>query len=189
MKASSLIFIVIFMFSACATLPVSTKTLTKEVITEANDMHKLNIYLVNTLFEERMQRVDTFIKNKYMPKLISEYQQLLPDTLDYKKELPNIITSIIPIINQKKDSLERVLKNQRLQITNQLNTNFILYSKATISLQGIINSAIKLKVEDVNALNSIEKITGTTSLVEDIKSKEATFLNKTEKYLDTFLKK
>ena len=75
-------------------------------------MHQLNIALVNKLFEERKLVINSFITNQYTPSLIKKYENLLPDSLNYKEALPNIIKSIIPVINRKKDSLQNVLIGQ-----------------------------------------------------------------------------
>lgn len=148
-----------FLFS-CASIPSSTVTLTKEVIKEADNMHQLNVSLVNRLFDERKEKINLFIENKYTPTLLKKFEGLLPDSLDYKKELPNILSSIVPIINRKKDSLQSVLDSQRQDILNQLNSNYSDYSKATTSLQNLINSAVKIKTTESDALSAIDQLTG-----------------------------
>lgn len=148
-----------FLFS-CASIPSSTVTLTKEVIKEADNMHQLNVSLVNRLFDERKEKINLFIENKYTPTLLKKFESLLPDSLDYKKELPNILNNIVPIINHKKDSLQSVLDSQRQDILNQLNSNYSDYSKATTSLQNLINSAVKIKTTESDALSAIDQLTG-----------------------------
>ncbi|AZJ35516.1 hypothetical protein [Tenacibaculum singaporense] len=148
-----------FLFS-CASIPSSTVTLTKEVIKEADNMHQLNVSLVNRLFDERKEKINLFIENKYTPTLLKKFEGLLPDSLDYKKELPNILNSIVPIINHKKDSLQSILDSQRQDILNQLNSNYSDYSKATTSLQNLINSAVKVKTTESDALSAINQLTG-----------------------------
>ncbi|RLJ99552.1 hypothetical protein [Tenacibaculum discolor] len=148
-----------FLFS-CASIPSSTVTLTKEVIKEADNMHQLNVSLVNRLFDERKEKINLFIENKYTPTLLKKFEGLLPDSLDYKKELPNILNSIVPIINRKKDSLQSVLDLQRQDILNQLNSNYSDYSKATTSLQNLINSVVKVKTTESDALSAIDQLTG-----------------------------
>lgn len=148
-----------FLFS-CASIPSSTVTLTKEVIKEADNMHQLNVSLVNRLFDERKEKINLFIENKYTPTLLKNFEGLLPDSLDYKKELPNILNSIVPIINRKKDSLQSVLDLQRQDILNQLNSNYSDYNKATTSLQNLINSVVKVKTTESDALSAIDQLTG-----------------------------
>ncbi|MFT7900255.1 hypothetical protein VBY74_09750 [Tenacibaculum ascidiaceicola] len=149
-----------FLLLSCASIPSSTVTLTKEVIKEADNMHQLNVSLVNKLFDERKEKINLFIENKYTPTLLKKFEGLLPDSLDYKKELPNILNSIVPVINHKKDSLQSVLDSQRQDILNQLNSNYSDYSKATTSLQNLINSAVKIKTTESDALSAIDQLTG-----------------------------
>jgi len=164
-----------FFLLSCASIPSSTVTLTKEVIKEADNMHALNVSLVNRLFDERKEKINLFIENKYTPTLLKKFESLLPDSLDYKKELPNILSSIVPVINHKKDSLQSVLDSQRQDILNQLNSNYSEYNKATSSLQNLINSVVKVKTTESEALYAIDQLTGDKI---DIKKVENT-INKT----------
>ncbi|PHO00050.1 hypothetical protein CSC82_30825 [Rhodobacteraceae bacterium 4F10] len=123
-------------------------------------MHQLNVSLVNRLFDERKEKINLFIENKYTPTLLKKFEGLLPDSLDYKKELPNILNSIVPIINRKKDSLQSVLDLQKQDILNQLNSNYSDYNKATTSLQNLINSVVKVKTTESDALSAIDQLTG-----------------------------
>jgi hypothetical protein len=158
------------LFLGCASIPPTTVTLTQEIVKEANEMHQLNIILVNQLFEERKEVINAFITNEYTPTVIKKYEALLPDSLDYKKELPNIMKSIIPVINRKKDSLQNILSDQQQEIISSLNTNYVSYSKATIALQQLINSAVKLKKAENNALSSIQDLTGDSVDVKKVES-------------------
>lgn len=158
------VIIISTLLVSCASIPPSTSTLTKEVITEANDMHTLNIALVNQLFEERRDRLNNFITETYTPALIENYQKILPDSINYKEQLPNILKSIIPVINRKKDSLQGVLDTQKEEIITSLNTNYITYTQATTSLQNLIDSTVKLNDTENNAVASIHKLTGTTNI-------------------------
>ena len=149
-----------FFLLSCASIPSSTVTLTKEVIKEADNMHALNVSLINRLFDERKKKINLFFENRYTPTLLKKFEGLLPDSLDYKKELPNILNSIVPIINRKKDSLQSVLDLQRQDILNQLNSNYSDYNKATTSLQNLINSVVKVKTTESDALSAIDQLTG-----------------------------
>lgn len=166
-----IVFVVSVLCAGCATVPTSTVTLTQEIIKEADEMHQLNVILVNQLFEERKQVINAFITNQYTPAIIEKYEKLLPDSLDYKKELPNIMKSIVPVINRKKDSLQSVLSIQQQQIITSLNKEYTTYNRATTSLQNIINSVVKLKIAEKDALSSIEKLTGDSV---DVKKVEGT---------------
>ncbi|OUR99071.1 hypothetical protein A9Q86_13495 [Flavobacteriales bacterium 33_180_T64] len=158
------------LFVGCVSIPQSTATLTQEIINEADQMHQLNIALVNQLFEERKQVINAFIMNQYTPTLVKRYETLLPDSINYKQELPNIMKSIIPVINRKKDSLQNVLSNQQEQIITNLNANYQTYNEASTTLQNLINSAVKLKTAENDALSSIQKLTGDSVDIKKIES-------------------
>ena len=179
MYKNTLLLIVTTLFLSCASIPNATSILTKDVIDEGDAMHQLNISLVNQLFNEKRARLNTFITNKYTPTIIKKYQNLLPQDLDYKKELPNIIEAIIPVINRKRDSLQDLLLNQQQKIVSGLNTNFISYSKATSSLQNLINSAVKEKNAEQAALAEINQLTGNKLNFKQIENKLDSLLNKT----------
>ncbi|ARV15717.1 hypothetical protein [Polaribacter sp. SA4-12] len=179
MYKNTLLLIATALFLSCASIPNATATLSKNVIDEGDAMHQLNISLVNQLFNEKRARLNTFITNKYTPAIIKKYQNLLPQDLDYKKELPNIIEAIIPVINRKRDSLQDLLLNQQQKIVSGLNTNFISYSKATSSLQNLINSAVKEKNAEQTALAEINQLTGNKLNFRQIENKLDSLLNKT----------
>lgn len=145
---------------SCASIPASTSTLSKEVIKEANGMHELNLVLIDQLYAERSQRVNDFITYRYTPALLSKYEKLLPAGLDYKEELPNILQSIVPVINKKRDSMQGVLNVEKQTLVKELNANFTTYTTSTAALQGLIDSAVKLKESESNAITALENLTG-----------------------------
>ena len=157
----------ILLIGACASIPSSTSKLTEEVINEANGMHALNVSLVNQLFDEREQRLNDFITYQYTPKLLDKFQKLLPDSVDYEKELPNIMKSVVPVINRKRDSLHHILSTQKAGIVSQLNTTYTAYANSTSTLQNLIDSAVKLKSAEQDVLTAIENITGVPSAKVD----------------------
>lgn len=179
MFKNSVLILLFIGLSSCVSIPKSTQKLTKDIVDEGDAMHQLNISLVNQLFTERRARLNSFITNTYTPAIIEKYQNLLPADVDYKKELPNIIKAIVPVINRKRDSLQDLLLKQQQQIVSGLNTNFISYAKATSSLQNLINSAAKLKTDEENALAGINQLTGSKLNFKEIESKMDSLLNKT----------
>ncbi|MDX8554591.1 hypothetical protein MK851_13285 [Tenacibaculum sp. 1B UA] len=176
-----------FFLLSCASIPSSTVTLTKEVIKEADNMHALNVSLINRLFDERKKKINLFFENRYTPTLLKKFEGLLPDSLDYKKELPNILNSIVPIINRKKDSLQSVLDLQRQDILNQLNSNYSDYSRATTSLQYLINSAVKVKTTEKEALQAIDQLTGNKVDIKKIENTINQSIGKTGNVLNKLI--
>lgn len=183
-----LLLLIGVLISSCASIPNSSITLANEIIKESESMHELNIVLINKLFEERTARVNSFFENKYVPTLLKKYEKLIPASTDYKKELPNIIQSIVPVINRKKDSITSVLKKQNEQIISKLNQNYGNYTKATQSLQNLINSAAKVNKSESDILNSLEKLTGTTKDVGKVENTVGDFFNTISFDLDKIFK-
>lgn len=54
-------------------------------------MYQLSISLVNQVFKEGRARLNSFIRDTYTLKIVKKHQNLFPELLNYKKELPNII--------------------------------------------------------------------------------------------------
>lgn len=159
LKSISYLFLLVLIYS-CASLPSASTTLTQEVINEANNMHSLNKSLIQRLFNEKKQQVSFFIEKTYTPAIIAKYEALLPDTINYKKELPNIVQSIIPVIMRKKDSLINIIDSEEQKTLSQLDASYYEYSKATNSLQNLINSAVKIKTTEENVLKTVDELTG-----------------------------
>lgn len=185
----NIILFTAFTTVSCTSLPSSASDLTHEIISESNKRHELNVSLVNQLFDERKNRLNTFINDYYTPKVIENYQKLIPESVNYKEELPNIVKSIIPVINRKRDSLQQTLDKQRQELLLQLNTNAQTYNQATASLQNLIDSYINVQTKEKSVLNMIEKLTKTKDT--DIKNLENSFqhlLNEAGNVSDIFLK-
>ncbi|NQY31051.1 MAG: hypothetical protein HRT69_16490 [Flavobacteriaceae bacterium] len=147
------------LLSSCASIPASTTTLTQEILKESSGMHTLNISLINQLYANRKEQINSFITNTYTPALLDNFSKNLPDSLDYKEELPNILKSIVPIINKKKDSMQSILDTEQGQLITQLNANYTNFSTAGVSLQNLIDSAVKLKTAEKSVMTSIQSLT------------------------------
>jgi len=174
-RSIAMVFVVISI-NACASIPASTATLSQEVIAEAYSMHQLNIALINKLFEERKGKVDDFMNNQYIPLFVKNLQSKIPAGVDINSELTNILKSVMPVINRKRDSLHNLLDTQRDQMVTSLNTNFTNYQQASATLQNLITSAVKLKQTEANTLNQIQNL-----------SKTNFDIGKIQKHLDSLL--
>ena len=179
----SIFIVLLFLFNSCASIPEATVTLTQEISSEVDNMHNLNLNLVRQLFNERQQRLNSFINNTYTPKLIQKYQSLLPDSVNYKKDLAKIIGSIIPVIERKKDSLTELLNQQENSIISKLNQNHSSFSKATNSLQNLISSAARVGNSEKNIISSIDSLTRNKININKIETDLNNAINKTSKFL------
>ncbi len=184
MKYFKFMFIaLLFLLNSCASIPEATVTLTQEISNEVDNMHNLNLNLVRQLFNERQQRLNSFINNTYTPKLIRKYQSLLPDSINYKKDLAKIIGSIIPVIERKKDSLTELLNQQENSILSKLNQNYNSFSKATSSLQNLISSAARVGNSEKKIIASIDSLTGNKINISKIETDLNDAINKTSTFL------
>lgn len=183
-----LVVLIAISISACASIPASTATLTQEVISESNAMHRLNIALVNKLFEERKDKVDDFINNQYIPKYVANFQSKIPAGVDVSAELPNILKSVMPVISRKRDSLHNLLDAQKQQMITSLNDSYSDYQQASATLQNLISSAVQLKQSEANTLAQIQKLTGTNINVGKIQNQLDSLLVKTGSGFDKLLK-
>lgn len=166
---------------SCVSMPKASVTLTQQVINEANQMHALNLNLVKQLFNERKQRLSTFINTTYIPKFIENYQKSLPDTVNYKKDLKLIISSILPVIERKKDSLNTLLTIQENQIINKLTSNFSTYTKASNSLENLVSSAARVTNSEANIIQTIDSLTHNSINLKVVENQLNGLLNKTSK--------
>lgn len=184
---SFIVIIIGTIISSCASIPASTATLSEEVISEAAAMHKLNIALVNQLFDERKDKVNDFINNQYIPTFVKNFEAKIPPNVDVKAELPNILKSVMPVISRKRDSLHTLLDNQRNQILTSLNDSYSNYQRASGTLQNLITSAVKLKQSEANTLAQIESLTKTNLNVNKIENHLDSLLIKTGNGFDKLL--
>ena len=79
-----LISIFTLVLSSCISIPKSTSTLSQDVLKEDNEMHQLNIALVNQLYAYKQKQINLFIEKEYTPELISNFEKQLPDNINYK---------------------------------------------------------------------------------------------------------
>ncbi|WP_160131564.1 hypothetical protein [Kordia antarctica] len=184
---SILIMFVAVSITACASIPASTVTLSQEVISEADSMHKLNIALVNQLFDERKEKVNDFINNQYIPSFVKNFEAKIPAGVDIKTELPNILKSVMPVISRKRDSLQGLVDAQRTQVITSLNESYTNYQRASSTLQNLISSAVKLKQSETNTLAQIQSLAGTNINVGKIESHLDSLLVKTGSGFDKLL--
>lgn len=157
--------------SSCASIPASTTMLTQEILKESSGMHTLNISLINQLYANRKEQINSFITYTYTPALLDNFSKNLPDNIDYKTALPNILKSIVPIINKKKDSMQSILDTEQGQLITKLNTNYTNFNAAGLSLQNLIDSAVKLKTAEKSMMTNVQNLTNGTVNVSKAETK------------------
>ena len=177
MKKIIYLFCVVVLAS-CAKLPIQTITLTDAIINEGKRMHELNLSLLNKMFNEKREKIDVFIKNEYTPKYLEEFKSRIPAGIDYEQEFPNMIQSIIPQINSRRDMMQSALESQRIKLATKLNIDFKLFEEASMKLRNLIESAIKVNEERKKAFEQVKGLTQNTIDLNQIETELDKFIIK-----------
>lgn len=132
---------------SCAKIPAESISLAETISVEGKRMHALNVSLVNKMFNEKREAIDVFIRDEYSPKFIEEFTKRLPADVDLKKELPEIMKSVVPKINERRDAMQNALEANRIKILEKLESDYDVYDEAISALKKLLESAVKLNEE------------------------------------------
>ena len=161
MKSTIFILVLTILFYSCsATIPPQSVTLTDAISQEGKRMHQLNLALLNKMFNEKRESIDSFIKNKYTPKYLEEFKNQIPDGVNVEEELPNILEAIIPEINSRRDMMQSALENQRVKLITKLETDYSAYADAALNLRMLLESAVKMDEENQKLYNQVYELSG-----------------------------
>jgi hypothetical protein len=166
----------LLLLSCSATIPPQSIVLTNAIIQEGKRMHKINVDLLNKMFEKKRMDIDVFIKDEYTPIYIQNFQNKIPPELNIKEELPNIIKAITPIITSRRDSMQTALENQRVKLITKLNQDFEEYESALTKLRELLVSVVKVDSERQILYEQVNKF-----------SDNQINLNKIESTIDNFI--
>jgi len=170
MRILSLVLVTGLMITSCAKIPVQSVELADQIYTEGERMHRLNIALVNRLFSEKREKIDEFIRLRYTPRVLDNFVAQVPVNTDVKKELPGMMNSIIPRINERRDSMQAVLEANRIKIIDQLNQDFQQYQAACKGLSSLLQSAADVGTERKKVLGQISALSGNTLDFEQLET-------------------
>lgn len=172
------ITISLMIISGCARIPSQTLDLIEAIETEGHRMHRVNVSLVNKLFAEKRKRVDNFIKLEYTPQFIQNFMGNVPPgyQINLENDLPDMLSSMIPQINDRRDKMQETLESQRIKIQEKLSLDYIQFSEAIESLKGLIDSAVKVEEERAMLSNQIREL-----------SRDKIDMNAIETKLDSFI--
>lgn len=135
---------IFLLFISCAKLPIQSVDAVDIMISEGKRMHELNIALVNEMFLLKKQAIDNFIKNDFIPAYTNNFISKIPPDIDVKAELPNMLKSIVPVINARRDSMQSALEMNRIKLITKLGEDYNDYSLMSIELKSLIVSTIKV---------------------------------------------
>jgi uncharacterized protein (UPF0216 family) len=147
-----------FAFMSCAKIPIQAVELSHALKDEGERMHEMNLTLVEYVFNEKKHMVNEFINNEYSPALIENFKAGLPAGTDVKKELVEIMQAINPRIDARRDSLLQVLQEQKVMITQKLNTDYKVYAEAFGAMQNLLASAAKLNRQREGVYENIKTL-------------------------------
>jgi len=144
--------------ASCAKIPVQAVDLSYALKDEGKRMHEMNLALVEYVFNEKKQLVNEFIQKEYSPALIENFKNILPPGTDVKKDLVEIMQAINPKIDERRDSLLQVLREQKNMITQKLNTDYQVYAEAFSAMQNLLTSASKLNRQREGVYENIKTL-------------------------------
>ena len=154
-----LIFLCI-LFTSCARIPIQAVELSHALKDEGQRMHEMNIALVEYVFNEKKHLVNEFIANEYSPALVENFMRGLPPGTDVKKDFLEIMQAINPRINARRDSLLDVLQQQKITISQKLNTDFKVYGEAFTAMGNLLASASRLNQQRAGVYENIKTLSG-----------------------------
>ncbi len=152
------LLIVAISLSACARIPVQSVQLSQVLQDEAARMHQLNVSLIEKMFKDKVYLVNEFIRTEYTPSYIEVFQKKLPANLDYKTEFGELIDAVYPRINATKDSLINVLDDQRIELINKLNKDYMVFNSAFNNLQALLQSANKTNEQRADVYSQVKAL-------------------------------
>lgn len=133
-----------FALASCAKIPVQSVTLSESISKEGQRMHELNIALLNSMYQEKRQKISEFIRNDYTPWLSNEIVKRITDSVDVKKDLPQILSRALPVLSAQIAEKQAALEASRAVLMDQLNADFLVYQSACNELTYLLKSAVKM---------------------------------------------
>lgn len=139
--------LVCLLFFSCAKIPVQSVSLIEAVETEGARMHSVNLTLLQSMFREKKEMVNLFMEQEYTPALVENFKRQLPANTDYKADFAQMVQSLMPHINARKDSLLNALDAEQFRIMDKMQADYEVYQNAVRELKRLLASAAKIDAE------------------------------------------
>jgi len=153
-----LIPILCLLAAGCAKIPVQSVTLMQQIQQEGERMHRLNVAYVNKTFNDKLNAVNEFMQNEYIPDLMKGIKaKIAKDSINMNNEWEKLFAKLNPVINSVKDSLTRALEQNRSRIITKLNEDYLVYQQACETQLNFLNSAVKVNQASKNAADAVIK--------------------------------
>lgn len=164
--------------NGCARIPLQSVELMENISREGNQMHRLNVAFVNSLFNNRKAAIDTFIAKEYLPYFLNAIKKQIPAGTDMNKEWPGLVEKVLPEVNLYRDSLQTALADSRKRILDKLEANHQLFQQACTAEKELLASAVKVNDKRKGVYNQFKGL-----------SNEKIDINRLEAILEEWLKK
>ena len=138
---------VCLLFFSCAKIPVQSVSLIEAVEAEGARMHSINLTLLQSMFREKKELVNIFMEQEYTPALVENFKRQLPANTDYKADFAQMIQSLMPHVNARKDSLLNALDAEQFRIMDKMQADYDVYQNAVRELKRLLTSAAKIDAE------------------------------------------
>lgn len=143
---------------ACAKIPQQSVDLMEAMQKEGEKMHQLNMSMVNQLFVQQKKEVKQFVQEVYSPQLIRNFKTSLPNNTNYQEHFEDLTMALMPLVQNRQDSLIEALQTEKEKIQNKLSANYLVYTEAGNGLKKLLSSASKIEQQRTNLLQSVKTI-------------------------------
>lgn len=192
--------VMVFGFYSCAKMPIESVQLMDAITSEGERMHKMNIALLNNLLSEKKMAVKSHVK-VFEAKQIAEITKTIKDQgidMNNPEELSGFFTELKSYINNYEDSLTQTLQVAHDMYAEKLNSDYVHYNQACVSVKNLLNSAVKVNKARQSMLQQLVNISGQKADVQQLENlmdeyilkggsaadKAASFLKNVEAYLN-----
>ena|SRR6218665_481294 len=153
----TIVFLFTLLLASCAKLPVESTDLSHYLIAEGDRMHRMNIQLVNTMFKEKREKIDLFIKEEFAPSVIARLLKQVDPKDDPKETIEGISGASTREAIAFRDELQSALETSRIKIITRLEEDYSHYREAAEALKKLIASAVKVNNERKKLLDDLKQ--------------------------------
>lgn len=156
-KIKFIVFIlVVFLFSACATIPQESVDLSTELGAGIQKQYQSQIDLINLHFSIKRKALD-----EALDKAIKKYfEGLTPSgTVELNRNQLQDVADDVMKLNAKNNEAKEELEETRILLIKKLNENYLALNLANSSITGLLQSAVTVKEARSEAFQSLSKAT------------------------------
>ena len=112
------------------------------------------------MFNEKKSAVDSFITNQYTPAFVENIKRGIPAGVNLQDALGPILKRVVPLINQRRDSMANALEEQRMKLVNKLEEDYQVFQQAGRELRDLLESAVRVDKEKQGLYDTAKKLSG-----------------------------